>query len=934
MTDNLSTSCGWRHPWLSTVATTVLAVALAGGGTPAAAQSEGAIRGTVRDARTGQGIARATIEMLPGGRRTAADTAGRYLLRLLRPGRYQLRVRAIGFAPVVRDTIEVRGGQTTVVDVLLQSEAIALEGIVVTAQPDPVLDPTIAATSSTITREDLRDLPVTTVEEAVALQPGVTGGSYRGGRVGEELYIVDGLGVKNQLDAAGGVLGIRVPPAALEEATVITNGFSARWGQALSGMVSIVTRDGPDHVEGALTYETDRPLGEGGDFGIDRAVVSVGGPVVGGVRFLAVLDAGARLDADPVLAPAPTDSLDPRFAYPWLLPHNAGERLDGFGKLTVPLGGQHTVRLSFAASAERRQLFDPAVKYDPAQRAGQDVEGRLALLHYQLGAPDGAGGDGALDLRVGLFEKEAIRSVLLEPPELRFGAFSFGDFALAGRGLAQARDSAAAEGPVLGFVSPVLTSSTPWGVPAYFATAPPRGELAWNRYREARFRLDGFLGRGPATDFRAGAEYVAQRVETFSRLEAYRFVSEGGPAARRSAFSPFSAAGYLEAQHRWDDLTITAGLRGDGFNARGAGTAALGETKFLVSPRLSVATSLAMATVVASVGRFAQPPDFQYLTDAAFDDTLRTGRFRRGNPALGFETATQSELQVRLRTKHAFAVRLGAYLKRLEGLVASVPVGLDPDSAVFGNADYGTVRGLELLLEREAVDGVGFRLSYVLQQAEATATNALDFYRRLRISPVGDTIVPAEVVFPLDFDQRHSAIGLLQARTLPGAPAALRDLQGSIVARWGSGLPYSRTNVTGDSLIGLPNSYRLPSQWTVDLLAARRFRVAGVQLRAYVDVRNAFKHRNVLAVRRDTGSPEAGDPQIEALAEQAYLAGPEAIPYESPAYRPDADLDGNRLVEGPDELLPLYRRAARDFLQPLFAYGPPRLVRLGVQLEF
>lgn len=928
----LSTRCGW---WGLRVSTLSLVLVLAPlGGPGALAQSDGTLRGTVREAATERGVAGATVELQPGGRRTTTDSAGRYLLRLLRPGRYRLHVRAIGFTPVVRDSIEVRGEQTTVVDVRLSSEAVPLEGIVVTAQPDPVLDPRIAATAVTITREDLRTLPVTTVAEAVALQPGVVGGSYRGGRVGQELYIIDGLGVKNQLDAAGGYLGVRIPPAALEEATVITNGFSARYGQALSGMVSIVTRDGPDRLGGAVSYETDRPLADGGDYGIDRTVVSIGGPVVGRARFLAVLDAGARLDADPVLAPAPEDSLDPRFARPWLLPYNAGERFDGFAKLTVPLGAQHVVRLSYTASAERRQLFDPVVKYDPAQRAGQDVAGQLLLLHYRAGAPDGADGNGALDLRVGLFEKEAIRSALLAPPEMRFGAFSFGDFALAGRGLARARDSAAAEAPVAGFVSPAMATSTPWGVPAFFVTASDRGELAWNRYREARVRLDGFLAGGAATDFRAGAEYVAQRVETFTRLEAWRPVADGAPAARTSSFSPYSAGAYLELQHRWEDLTVTAGLRGDGFDARGAGTEALGETRLLVSPRLSVATALGAATFVASVGRFAQPPDFQYLTDAAFDDSLRTGRFRRGNPALGFETASQTEMQVRVRATEALALRVGAYLKRLDGLVASVPVGLDPDSAVFGNADYGTVQGLEVLLERRETRGVGFRLSYVFQKAEATATNALDFYRRLRIAPDGDTIAPGEVTFPLDFDQRHAAVGVVQGRTLPGAPAVLRDLQASAVGRWGSGLPYSRTNAAGDSLLGPPNSARLPSQWTVDLLVAKGFPLAGLHLRAYVDARNVLQHRNVVAVRRDTGSPEAGEPQIEALAEEAYLAGPAAIPYESPAYRPEADLDGNRLLEGPDELLPLYRRAARDFLQPLFAYGPPRLVRIGLQLEF
>ena len=30
----------------------------------------------------------------------------------------------------------------------------------------------------------------------------------------------------------------------------------------------------------------------------------------------------------------------------------------------------------------------------------------------------------------------------------------------------------------------------------------------------------------------------------------------------------------------------------------------------------------------------------------------------------------------------------------------------------------------------------------------------------------------------------------------------------------------------------------------------------------------------------------------------------------------------------------MYVAAARDFTQPLFAYGPPRLMRLGIELLF
>jgi hypothetical protein len=47
-----------------------------------------------------------------------------------------------------------------------------------------------------------------------------------------------------------------------------------------------------------------------------------------------------------------------------------------------------------------------------------------------------------------------------------------------------------------------------------------------------------------------------------------------------------------------------------------------------------------------------------------------------------------------------------------------------------------------------------------------------------------------------------------------------------------------------------------------------------------------------------------------------------------------SDTDGNGYIEGRDELFPMYLAAARDFTQPLFAYGPPRLVRLGVEFLF
>jgi hypothetical protein len=62
--------------------------------------------------------------------------------------------------------------------------------------------------------------------------------------------VLDGLGVKNQLDASSGGLGLRIPPDFLGEASLITNGFSARYGEALSGLVNVVTLEPGSSWEG------------------------------------------------------------------------------------------------------------------------------------------------------------------------------------------------------------------------------------------------------------------------------------------------------------------------------------------------------------------------------------------------------------------------------------------------------------------------------------------------------------------------------------------------------------------------------------------------------------------------------------------------------------------------------------------------------------
>ncbi len=150
----------------------------------------------------------------------------------------------------------------------------------------------------------------------------------------------------------------------------------------------------------------------------------------------------------------------------------------------------------------------------------------------------------------------------------------------------------------------------------------------------------------------------------------------------------------------------------------------------------------------------------------------------------------------------------------------------------------------------------------------------------------------------------------------------LGGLEASGIFRYSTGLPYSKTNPTADTIIGLPNSYRLPSQFQFDALLRRPLRLGAMHGTVYLDIRNLTNRRNIVAVRKDTGTPGLGSRGVDSAAAVAYAAHPEPIPFESPRYRPWADTDGDGMVSGP-ELLALYKRAAQDYYQPLFAFGTP-----------
>jgi hypothetical protein len=489
----------------------------------------------------------------------------------------------------VRDSVLVRAGGTIVLDMTLRPAAVEVESLITHADVDPLLDPLATPTEQKVTAEEIRRLPISSVEEAIALSAGAVGESYRGGRLGQQSFILDGFGLKNQLDASTSDLGLRIPPDILTEASLVTNAFSARWRSGPLRDDRVVTRDGGEVWHGRAAYETDRPLEEGGDYGLDRVILQTDGPLFAGIRFVGVVDAAGRLDADPVSAPRPSDPLDPRSEGAALLPHNSGERLDLAAKLTIPLGARQTVRLFGLRSVDQRLLYDQGYKYDLSFAPAQRLSGTLVTGHLQHASSPAARLPLVADLRLGWYEKEFTRGELEEEPDYQFGAFTGSTFRIR-EGPPAPRIPSRRRGRCL--IRPPRRVSERRGVPA-FAAGGSAGEI--REHRGVPHPADATLGIGRQTDH-IGGEYLAQ-THTFQRVDAY--LPAGGDAGADGVHLPGLGALYGR-RSRFSDLAVTGGVAYDYFDP---GTDLednhLGR-RGILSPRAAISTIRSGATSVST----------------------------------------------------------------------------------------------------------------------------------------------------------------------------------------------------------------------------------------------------------------------------------------------------------------------------------------------
>jgi len=246
---------------------------LLGAAVPLQAQSQsnsGDIRCSVSD-KSGGAIARARVTVTDperGLKREAAGAeSGDYVVRLLPPGRYQVRVEADGFVPSTVTGVEVRVGDIVPLAVTLEVGAIIQEIQIVADAP--VVESERSQQATTIERERINELPINRRNylDFALLSPAtsdtsdmVDGADYRvaqtpqsgisfgGGNGRGNGFTIDG--VENFINSGG--VRLSVSQEAVQEFQINRNTTSAEFGWTSGGSINVITRSGTNDVHGNL----------------------------------------------------------------------------------------------------------------------------------------------------------------------------------------------------------------------------------------------------------------------------------------------------------------------------------------------------------------------------------------------------------------------------------------------------------------------------------------------------------------------------------------------------------------------------------------------------------------------------------------------------------------------------------------------------------
>jgi outer membrane receptor protein involved in Fe transport len=841
----------------------------------ATAGTTGTVTGTVHD-EAGEPVIAATIRVEAQRYGAYSDAKGLFSILNVAPGTYAISVTRMGYTSVRIENVQVTADETTRLDVKMTEAALETDEVVVRAER-PAVDLNVTSSKVTVSREEIKDLPVQELEDIVDLQAGVVDGHFRGGRLGEVQYQVDGASVNNAFDNTPSV---KVDRSLLQEVQVLSGTFDAEYGQAMSGVVNAVLRDGTEdfRVNGEaflgshfypgnssrIADDTIRPTG------IQNYQLGLSGPLP--LPNTVFLLSGRRYVFDDWIYGTrffePTDKADLE---------NKVYRPTGDGK-KVPLG--YSREWSGVFKLTNNSIKNAKINY---QALFNHVDSRRMNYAFRYD-PDGLSTQESFSISHGLDWTHSLGEKSYLKLIARQNYSKYTDYAYPN--VYDARYD---------------SSGAPIQEPNFDPGAVIQG-VEFTRFKQETNTL---LVKGsvlsqlsPTQQIKIGGEFQLPKV-SFGTPGYLVFAQGGGGEALdrhvdeppdypgvRSYF-PIVASAFAQEATEWTSVKIRAGFRLDYFNARstvpsdlanpansivGAPTSMNVSTraKVYASPRLGVAYPIEdKAAIHFAWGHFRQYPpigeifnssDYSALYNLqAGDPNIRT----MGNPDVRPEQTVQYEIGYKQTLGQDMGIDLTAFYKDIRSLIG-VEFIETYNSALYArltNVDFGNVLGFTIAFDHRQLGPFRLSMDYTWQQALGNASNPLETVARAEAKED-----PRPRLVPFAWDQRHTF-------NLTAAISKPNDYSLSTVIKIVSGQPYTPLLDSGFGNGLETNSDNKPSALLIDLRAEKSLGFSGVRPSIFLRVFNLFDARYFNgAVFNSTGSPFYS--RFPGSADQIALADP------------------------------------------------------------
>lgn len=852
----------------------------------------GKISGRVIDQKTKDGVPGVNVVVKGTKLGAVTDPDGNYFILQVVPEQYDVTASLIGYTTVTKRGVIVNQSRTTEVNFVIEETVVALQNeVVVNAErPDVVKEKT--STSEVIRADEVLISPgVIDLSSVLTMTSDVVDGHFRGGRDGEELYTLAGMGIVNPLTSGAAFQPIM---SAVEEVEVITSGFSAQYGNAQSGVVNISMKEGrADKWQGRAELRMRTPgykhfganvfdaksnpylqiLGSPeGWKGVDLSAGGTAGSVyfsgLGGSfasRFKDTLQASqiayqlwkqARRDVNTKYNDLVDYSADFNIGGPvtkdvrlflasfvqneWLLiPTSEPDvKRQVLGNIVYDMGEGMTLRLSGGFTNKKEHLLPGlnSFSYTSFQRWLWDREIGLARTNEN-------------DLQLGVRFAHALSNATFYEIKINSVRTDYSDgVRVADPNRFVTDDQNVAVWPY-------------YNVQDKFSTGQMDNDF--RSEKTSTVTIDGSL-TSQVTQSHMILAGVQANLYSINVNNRTGLSSAGSEQDEIYAAKPFEFGLFVQDKMEFEGLIANVGLRLDLFNpndeyspdyyspvATGT-TSAKVKTPTLgrLQPRVGISFPVSVNTVFhLNYGTFVQRPSFNRILFSQVRPN--DGRvLQLGNPNLKPEYTQSYDVGLTQALGDGFTLDVSGYYKDVKNLVQQAIFTVKPADGgyrTFVNRDYADIRGFHATLTNRRGIFTG-KASYTYSVATGSNSTPFNSVPRFILQPDPNTPsaeLPSAKDVTLDFDRTHNLVITLAASTPEDWGPEIFDafpFEGTTISLKSfarSGRPY-----TSNLDHGLVNQHRTPSEYSTDLKFSRKVnKLFGNSTTFYVEVFNLFNQR-------------------------------------------------------------------------------------------